>query len=579
MTKNIFFLLLISLFPVFQSTGQNFLKTQNARIVNGDKEVILRGIGLGGWMLQEGYMLQIYSDGTQHSIKNRIADLIGDDACNQFYDKWLQNHVTKADIDSLAKWGFNSVRLPMHYNLYTLPIEAEPIKGQNTWLNKGFTMTDSLLTWCKANNMWLILDLHAAPGGQGKDANISDYDPSKPSLWESDENQLKTIALWHKLAQRYANEPAIGAYDILNEPNWTFEGKNKNGLEDTLNQPIWDLYKRITQAIREVDSHHLIFIEGNGWGNNYGGFPGPWDNNMAFSFHKYWNPNTKNDIAGFIAMREKYNMPLWLGESGENSNKWFTDAISLVETNNIGWAWWPLKKIGSVVCPLTIVPPTGYHKLVNYWNNGTNRPSRDEALVILTQVTENLKAQNCLSNQGVTDAMFRQIKDKTARPYTSHTIPGIIAASDYDFGYANVAYADNDSERTGEEGKKATNKGGAYRNEGVDIEPCADTNSQSVKFNLCHIEDGEWTQYTIAASKKGRYKLAARVAADNANGIMNVDCNGQTIIKSVTVLNTAGTQQWQTIQLGNIELNKGTNTIKVISTKGGYNLQWLQVSK
>jgi aryl-phospho-beta-D-glucosidase BglC (GH1 family) len=68
------------------------------------------------------------------------------------------------------------------------------LKGENTWLEEGFKMTDDLLKWCADNKMYLILDLHAAPGGQGNDANISDNDKSKPSLWESEENQKKTIA-------------------------------------------------------------------------------------------------------------------------------------------------------------------------------------------------------------------------------------------------------------------------------------------------------------------------------------------------------------------------------------------------
>ena len=217
--------------------------------------------------------------------------------------------MTRADVDRLAASGFNSIRLPMHYNLFTLPIEEEPVKGKDTWLTAGFEMTDNLLAWCRANRMYLILDLHAAPGGQGKDANISDYDPAKPSLWESEENRRKTVALWRKLAERYANEPWIGGYDILNEPNWTFEGKDKNGREDVSNQPIWDLYKAITRAIREVDAKHLIIVEGNGWGNNYGGFPEPWDRNLVMSFHKYWNPNTEEAIARFLALREQYRLP------------------------------------------------------------------------------------------------------------------------------------------------------------------------------------------------------------------------------------------------------------------------------
>jgi aryl-phospho-beta-D-glucosidase BglC (GH1 family) len=70
--------------------------------------------------------------------------------------------------------------------------------------------------------MYLILDLHAAPGGQGNDLNIADRDSTKPSLWQSEANRTKTIELWRTLAERYKDEPNIGAYDILNEPNLGF---------------------------------------------------------------------------------------------------------------------------------------------------------------------------------------------------------------------------------------------------------------------------------------------------------------------------------------------------------------------
>src|SRR5450756_1764885 len=80
------------------------------------REIILRGMGLGGWMLQEGYMLGVKGVGTQHSIKARIAELLGEEDCAKFYTLWRQNHMTQADVDLLAKSGFNSIRLPMHYN-------------------------------------------------------------------------------------------------------------------------------------------------------------------------------------------------------------------------------------------------------------------------------------------------------------------------------------------------------------------------------------------------------------------------------------------------------------------------------
>ena len=108
----------------------------------------------------------------------------------------------------------------MHYDLFTLPIQDEPVSGENTWIDLGFSMVDNLLDWCESNNMYLILDLHAAPGGQGFGSDINDYDPNLPSLWESEENKNKTIALWGKLAERYSDEPWIGGYDLLNETHW-----------------------------------------------------------------------------------------------------------------------------------------------------------------------------------------------------------------------------------------------------------------------------------------------------------------------------------------------------------------------
>lgn len=390
-----------------QPSPQGFLHASGTRIVDGQgKDVLLRGMGLGGWMLQEGYMLGIRKEGTQHSIKARIADLIGRADTEKFYELWRQNHMTRADVDRLAIGGFNSIRLPMHYNLFTLPIEEEPVKGTDTWLKTGFEMTDALLEWCRANRIYLILDLHAAPGGQGKDANISDYDPAKPSLWESEENRRKTVALWRKLAERYANDPWMGGYDILNEPNWTFEGRDKNGREDVSNAPIWALYRDITTAIRSVDANHLVIVEGNGWGNNYNGFPTPWDTNLVMSFHKYWNPNTEESIAKFLALRDQFRLPIWLGESGENTTSWFRECVALVEKHGIGWAWWPNKKINNARCISTVVPPDDYTAVVAYWNGDGPRPTAEQARRGLFALVENLKLANCRYNAEVARALI-----------------------------------------------------------------------------------------------------------------------------------------------------------------------------
>jgi len=238
--------------------AQGFLHASGKYIYDrAGNEIILGGIGTGNWMLQEGYMMQ--SDrvaGTQHEFRKKLTETIGIAKTDSFYNAWLAWHFTRADVNAMKSWGFNSVRVAMHYKWFTLPIEEEPVEGVNTWLDKGFVLVDSLLRWCSDNEMYLILDLHGAPGGQGKDANISDYDETKPSLWESKTNKSKTVALWRKLAERYSHEPWIGGYDLINETNWPFKESD--------NAPMLALLQDITKAIREVDTNHIIILEGSG---------------------------------------------------------------------------------------------------------------------------------------------------------------------------------------------------------------------------------------------------------------------------------------------------------------------------
>ncbi|WP_197411919.1 glycoside hydrolase family 5 protein [Sphingopyxis sp. H050] len=161
--------------------AEGWLKVDGTQIVDeSGKPVILRGMGLGGWMLQEGYMLKLGEVEQQHKIRAKLVELVGEERTAAFYRAWLDNHTTKADIDQMAKWGFNSVRLPIHFDQLTLPVDKEPSPGQDTWLEEGFRRIDRLLAWSKANRIYLILDLHAAPGGQGNDLAISDRDPTKP---------------------------------------------------------------------------------------------------------------------------------------------------------------------------------------------------------------------------------------------------------------------------------------------------------------------------------------------------------------------------------------------------------------
>ncbi|MEQ9286351.1 MAG: carbohydrate-binding protein [Cyclobacteriaceae bacterium] len=540
------------------------LKTQGKVIVNSTgEEVLLRGLGPGGWMVMEGYMNQSAGiAGTQHEIKNKLILLMGEEKTEQFFERWRNNHFTKRDVDSLAAWGFNSIRLPMHYNLFTLPIEKEPVKGEHTWLSTGFNMVDDLLDWCESHEMYLILDLHAAPGGQGANADISDYDPSKPSLWESEENREKTVALWGKIAEKYKDEEWIGGYDLINEPNWDLPG----GLL------LRELYEDITQAIREVDSNHIIFIEGNWFANDFTGLTPPWDDNMVYSFHKYWSSNTETDLDWILPMREQYNVPLWMGESGENSNTWYTDAISLLEENDIGWAWWTMRKIEAINSPYDIRMNEGYKKVLNYWKGEGPKPTEEETFDAMMELADNLLVENSFYHKDIIDAMFRQVNTDETMAFHLNGIPGVLHMSDYDLGKNGYAYYDNDVANyhlsTGE--FQAWNAGWTYRNDGVDIQKNDDT-SNSNGYHVGFVNENEWMKYSVQIAESGSYTLGVRVATPGI-GRFYLSVDDQNVTSFQTINSTGGWDKFETIEINNVLLDEGNHDLKFQVEGGEFNI-------
>jgi len=454
-------------------------------------------------------------------------------------------------------------------------VEEEPVKDENTWLQKGFDLTDSLLKWCRQNSMYLILDLHATPGGQGNDLPISDRHPDEPSLWQSKANRDKTVALWQKLAERYKNEPYIGGYDILNETNWGFDNpKDPHGLNEQKNVQLRDLFIRITNAIREVDKKHIIFLEGNGFANNYNGMFPLWDNNLVISFHKYGNFNNKESIQKFLDYRDQYKVPLWLGESGENSNTWYTNCIRLMEDNDIGWSWWQLKKMG-INQPLEIKEPKDYDQFVQYCKDSLQLDSA-KGQQILNELLNNIKIQNNIWHKDVTDAMFRQIHSTATVAFKPNIISKNteIKAVDYDLGRNGFAYNDMDTSnyRYTAGVHSEGNRGHTYRNDGVDIK-----NDEDHEPYIFSIENGEWLLYTLNVKQGGGYDLTFKTSG--SDGMIDLYDNGKMVAEDIPVAASDNENNFIESKPVTVHVEKGVNKIKVLFKRGGFNFKSFKLEK
>lgn len=551
--------LFISVFFQLNSYAQ-LLTVSGQKIVNSstNQEVILNAINFGNWMVMEGYMMSSTSQAPdQHTWKKKLNTLIGTQKTNEFYDAWLANHVTAADINQIKAWGFNSVRIPLHYEYFV------NLGTPDVWNDKGFTLLDNVLSWCRSAGIYAIIDLHAAPGGQSNN-NISDYDNTKPALWESNANKSKTVKLWRKLSERYKNETIVAGYDLINEPAWDLTG----GVA------LRQLYGRLTDTIRTNGDNHILFIEGNWYSNDYTGLTPAWDANMVYVFHKYWSTNSSADIKFALDMRTTQNRPIWCGEHGENSNTHFTKTAELLKAYNIGTSWWPMKKFESINDFADAKYPSGYQDLLNYFA-GTN-PNLDPttAFNILMQLAENVKLQNCKENTEVLRAVFKQPQNRNTEAWTLNQIPGRIYAPEYDMGLEGFAYSDQASEDLHVTTSKYTawNDGWIYRNNGVDIETCTDQLSNG--YSIGWFYQFEWMKYTVNIQKKGTYTVEFRVAnGSGTTGTLQIqNAQGTEVLATATIPNTGSYKTWATVSCtGNFNAS-GTQAIRIANAAGNYNV-------
>lgn len=339
-----------------------FLHTDHGVLYQGPDPIILRGMGLGGWLLPEGYMWKFYTKCDRpRRMEALIEKLCGSQYAASFWKRYYSSFIAEKDIAWIASQGLNSIRLAMNAR-HLFHVDATGIVSFN---EKMMRYVDDCISWCKKYELYLFLDMHGAPGGQ-TGQNIDDSENDVPELFTEVKNQDALIDMWRLLALRYRDEPAVGGYDLINEPlpKWN----------NQYNYMLLPLYRRLIAAIREVDQKHIIILEGAHWATDFSVFDEftieEASDNIVLQFHKYWSDPDEESISQFVEVGKRLNVPLWMGEGGENNLQWYTYVFPMYERLEIGWCFWSYKKMETPNSPVTFKQPDKWCDILSYLDGG-----------------------------------------------------------------------------------------------------------------------------------------------------------------------------------------------------------------
>jgi endoglucanase len=317
-----------------------WLRAEGTRIVDqGGKAVVLRGANLGGWLVEEMWMMPIRTKPPAGSKSREVKDHVSlwrtierrlgpsgrDRIRTALRDAWI----SEADFDRIRKAGMNCVRVPFTFDLLEEP--------------DGFAWLDKALDRARGRGLYVILDLHGAPGRQSGEHHTGEAGVDR--LFKDPANVERAERVWATVARRYRDRPEVAAYDLLNEPM---------GAPDVAT--LYLVQDRLYRAIRAVDARHLIIVE-----DGYKGIdslPRPalagWEGVVLSTHHYHFNAKSPEDqvkaaddlVAAVKKLQKGRPAPYILGEFQQEPHgtpATMARLVGALDREGLSWSVWTYK--------------------------------------------------------------------------------------------------------------------------------------------------------------------------------------------------------------------------------------------
>jgi aryl-phospho-beta-D-glucosidase BglC (GH1 family) len=367
--------------PLSGAADERFL-TANGNEIHDAKgrTVLLRGVNLGGWLVIEPWMSPVDSSGTikcDYSVREILAKRFGGDAANSLLETYQKNWITEKDFDKIAAHGMNVIRIPFWYR----NVQTE----DGVWIPTGLKELDWAVTEAWKRGIYSIIDFHGVPGGQSK-GDSTGRKREEAEFWNDETHQQRTIEIWRKVAEHFKGNPAVAAYDLINEP-----------ADAPSLGALWSVYDRLYREIRKIDPDHIITVEGCATGQIGGKYvhwgwealPPPdlfgWKN-VLYQMHHYewdWKSEEKQITSIHFQVSEwnkhkKLGVPAFMGEFNPmGTESAWNHALKEYSASGMHWTFWSYK--------------ANHGTGSNSW--GLYNPIKKDAPNLLTDSAETIRAK------------------------------------------------------------------------------------------------------------------------------------------------------------------------------------------
>ncbi len=296
----------------------------------------------GNWWSIGELTAGLYND--DYSLTNTMTSRFGPATTASVVATHQDTWFTSSDLDAIQTTGMNFIRVPIGWNVF--------LNLDGTWKSNPWTKIDWVVSQAAARGIYVLIDLHTAPGGGCPWGSCGRIGPNPNGFWGNATYQTWVEDIWKAIATRYQGNPAVAGYDLLNEPLIDYGEDAADVAQKS------DFYDRIYDAVRAIDPDHAIFL-GAFFGLDKIASPSTYGwTNVVYEYHPYDMPNSKdwtaqnqvvtNELAGLSAKLSNPGVPILYGEYSlyYNDDVWARFMAGL-NASAVSWSNWSYKVKGT----------------------------------------------------------------------------------------------------------------------------------------------------------------------------------------------------------------------------------------